>query len=158
MELILLKKLGHQLWKLNSVCQGKFDKIHDPDPESRSLTQISMAMLHCCLKATSCKRCEQARWCHKTTVKRSLCSSGQACSLQSKCQFLLCYFCRRLLFSLMTIVQSSTTLCPLFRRLQRDMCSSHCHWKTVQQWPKQKCLKLPGFLEWQRWILQKSLF
>lgn len=54
-------------------------------------------------------------------VKRSLCSSGQACSLQSKFTFPLCYFCRgllislmqgthcrRLLFSLMTIVQSST--------------------------------------------------
>lgn len=45
-------------------------------------------------------------------VKRSLCSSGQACSLQSKCKFPLCYFCRRLLFSLMTTMQSLTVLCP----------------------------------------------
>lgn len=140
-QLMLLMKPWHHLWKLNSVCHGNFDKIQEPDPKSGSFHadvygHAALLLEGHLLQASQTKP-------QDNPLKRSLCSSGQACIFQIKVSWVSDCNQKASFHSatfplmenklqeiiLLTKYYSAkfNSICPWFKKVQRDMCSFHCH-------------------------------
>lgn len=151
-------KLGHQLWKPNSVCQGKFEKYKI---QTQKAGPLHRCLWPCCPAAW---RTPLARGVNKPDdAKRPPCEKKPVfirASLQSAIKMKISTLLLLQRITLLTNDYSAKLngVISLVQETSERHLQLSLPLRNSTALAKAEVLKIPGFLELQRWIPQKSLF